>query len=292
MKHTKIGTSLSCYLWLLPALFLIFAFYGYSLLFAVKISTQSYSLMRVESPYVGGANYLRFLTSPEYWQALLVTCRFLLAAMVLVIAVSLCFALLLKHQELLKGLYRGLLMVPWMLSMLVTGLIFTWVFDSQAGVLNHILRQIGLQPVPWLSEPGPAFALLLIAYVWKVYPFAMVIFLAGLQSIDTEYYEAAAVDGAGPLRKFGAITLPFLRPQLLIVVVLLSISVFNMIDMVFAVTKGGPGASTMLISYFMYTNAFTHMEMGYSAAIAISLFLINAVLTLTYLRILKPEIAS
>jgi multiple sugar transport system permease protein len=221
-----------------------------------------------------------------------VTCRFLVVVMVLVLAVSLALALMLRREVALRGLYRGLLMVPWMLSMLVTGLIFTWIFDSQAGVLNFFLGRLGLDPVPWLSESGPAFFLLVISYVWKVYPFAMIVFLAGLQSIDTEYYEAASVDGAGAARKFLTITLPFLRPQFLIVVVLLSLNVFNMIDMVFAITKGGPAGSTVLISYFMYTNAFTQMEMGYSASIAISIFLVNAVLTLLYLRVLKPEIAQ
>ena len=292
MGHARIRGSLFCYLWLLPALFLVLAFYGYSLLYAIRISTQSFSLMRMDRSFVGAGNFLRFLTSPDYWRALLVTCRFLVVVMALVLAVSLALALMLRREVALRGLYRGLLMVPWMLSMLVTGLIFTWIFDSQAGVLNFFLDRLGLDPVPWLSERGPALFLLVISYVWKVYPFAMIVFLAGLQSIDTEYYEAASVDGAGAARKFLTITLPFLRPQFLIVVVLLSLNVFNMIDMVFAITKGGPAGSTVLISYFMYTSAFTQMEMGYSASIAISIFLVNVVLTLLYLRLLKPEIAQ
>jgi len=292
MNRARTRSHLSCYLWLLPALFLVLAFYGYSLLFAIRISTQSYNMLRMDRPFVGAANFVRYLTSPDYWRALLVTVRFLAVVMVLVLAVSLGLALMLRRDAALRGLYRGLLMVPWMLSMLVTGLIFTWIFDSQAGVLNYLLRRIGLEPVPWLSESGPAFFLLVISYVWKVYPFAMIVFLAGLQSIDTEYYEAASVDGAGAVRQFVGITLPFLRPQFLIVIVLLSLNVFNMIDMVFAITKGGPAGSTVLISYFMYTAAFTQMEMGYSASIAISIFLVNVVLTLAYLRLLKPEVAQ
>jgi len=286
---SKAKTTLWSYLWMTPALFLVLAFFGYSLVYAFVISTRSYNLMRTVRPFIGTANFVRYLTSPDYWQSLWITCRFLALVMVLVVTVGLAFALLLKQKVPLRSLFRGFLMVPWVLSMLVTGLIFTWIFDAQAGILNYLLRSVGLKAVPWLSEPAPAFSLLAIAYVWKVYPFAIIIFLAGLQSISDEYYEAAAVDGAGPVTRFVRITLPFLKPQFLVVIVLLSINVFNMIDMVFAITKGGPGVSTRLVSYYMYTNAFTHMEMGYSAAIAISLFVINLVLTIIYVRILKPE---
>ena len=282
--------TLSSCLWLTPALFLVLAFFGYSLGYALVVSTRSYNLMRAHRPFVGLANYARYLGSPDYWQSLWVTCRFLVIVMILVVATGLGFALLLKQKVPLRSLFRSFLMVPWVLSMLVTGLIFTWIFDAQASILNYLLRLVGLKAVPWLSEPLPAFSLLVIAYVWKVYPFAMIVFLAGLQSINDEYYEAAAVDGAGPVTRFVRITLPFLKPQFLVVVVLLSINVFNMIDMVFAITRGGPGVSTRLVSYFMYTNAFTHLEMGYSAAVAVSLFLINLVLTIAYVKILKPDV--
>jgi len=116
MNRARTRANRSSYLWLLPARFLGLAFYGYSLLFAIRISTQSYNMLRMDRPFVGAANFVRYLTSPDYWRALLVTVRFLAVVMVLVLAVSLGLALMLRRDAALRGLYRGLLMVPWMLS--------------------------------------------------------------------------------------------------------------------------------------------------------------------------------
>jgi ABC-type sugar transport system permease subunit len=279
------------YLWILPALLLVAFFVGYASVYAIRLSFRDYNLSTGEDAQVGLLNYLRFAADGDYWSSILATLRFFGVSMALIIGVSLGLALLLKQNLRLKGFFRAVFMLPWILSMVVTGLVFTWLFDSQSGPINYVLKSLTLPPVSWLGQPLAAFSLLVMAYVWKVAPFAMIIFLAGLQSISDEYYEAAAVDGARAWARFRNITIPFLKPQFLVVVVLMSLLTFNTVDMVFAITKGGPGTTTRLVSYHMYLIAFANGKMGYGAAVAMSLFVINILLTIVYSRFLRSEVS-
>jgi multiple sugar transport system permease protein len=289
--ETKTTRSyLQDYLWVLPALLLVLFFVGYASLYAVRLSFQAYNLSTGENALVGFKNYGRFLRDGDYWSSMLATGKFFTASMILIVLGSLILALLLKRNLRLRATFRAIFMLPWILSMVVTGLVFTWLFDAQTGPVNFVLKSLHIVPVIWLGDPLAAFSLLVFAYVWKVTPFAMIIFLAGLQSIDEEYYEAAAVDGARPFTQFRYITLPFLKPQFLVVVVLMSLLTLNTVDMVFAITKGGPGTATRLVSYHMYLIAFANGKMGYGAAVAMSLFVLNIILTLLYSRFLRTEV--
>jgi ABC-type sugar transport system permease subunit len=196
-------------------------------------------------------------------------------------------ALLLNHRIRFQGVYRALLLLPWVLSMVVVGLNMRWIFDEQTGLVNYALNVLGFESMPWFSSGFLAFMVIAIAQVWRLAPFAMVIILAGLQSIPEEISDAAKVDGASNWQCFWTITLPLLRPVLLVLIVILSLATFNMVDLIMVMTTGGPGTSTKLISYYMYEQGFVFLRFGYAATIAMVLFVVNVVLTVFYIRLIQ-----
>ena len=275
------------YLWILPAFVLILFLTLYPAIFGVTISLRQYNLLALDRPFIGLENYARFLRDPDYWYSLFLSGKFLVVTIITIVVFGLGAALLLNQKIRLRAFFRSLFMLPWVISMVATGLIFRWMFDEHTGLINYLLSLFALGKIEWLSSPSMAFWVLVIAQVWKLSPFCMIILLAGLQSIPPEYYEAASIDGANWHSKFRFITLPFIKSPILVVMVLLSLSTFNMVDLIYVVTRGGPGNATQLISYYMYKQAFEYVDMGYASSIAISLLLVNLALTRAYIKLLR-----
>lgn len=259
----------------------------YPAIFGITVSLRQYNLLSLDRPFIGFENYTRLLEDPDYWRSLFLSGKFLVITIVIIVILGMGAALLLNQRIKLRAFFRSLFMLPWVISMVATGLIFRWLFDENTGLINYLLSLFALGKIEWLSSPSMAFWVLVIAQVWKLSPFCMVILLAGLQSIPQEYYEAASIDGANWRSRFRFITLPFIKSQILVVVVLLTLTTFNMVDLVYVVTKGGPGNATQLISYYMYKQAFEYVNMGYASSIAITLLLVNLALTRAYIRFLR-----
>jgi len=278
------------YLWITPAILIVLILTTLPSLFTISISFRDWSLLSAKKPFVGFDNYLRMFQDEGVINGLRLSFQFLVMVVPLIIFFGMLMALLLNQKTRLRGIYRALFLMPWVLSMVVVGLNMRWIFDEQTGLINYALNLLGLKSLPWFSSGSLAFIVIGIAQVWRLAPFAMVIILAGLQSIPEEINDAAKVDGANNWQRFWTITIPLLKPVLLVLIVILSLATFNMVDLIMVMTTGGPGTSTKLISYYMYEQSFAFLRFGYGATMAMVLFVVNVILTVIYIRLIRSSL--
>jgi multiple sugar transport system permease protein len=239
-----------------------------------------------EGRFIGLANY-RFLLQDEYfWNSLRVTTIYGIASMSCTYVLGLGFALLLNREFGARGFIRTIFVLPWAIPEVVAVLVFVWMLDPQFGVLNYLLVSAGFidQPLAWLTQAHLAMPALIALTAWQQFPLAMLILLAGLQTIPREEYEAAAIDGAGPISRFFHVTLPGLRAVNVILILLLILNSFRRVTMIYAMTKGGPARSTETLSILTYNTAFEYQKIGYAAAVGTALLLILLVFSLIYFR--------
>lgn len=277
------------YLWIAPSLLIVFLLTTLPSIYTISVSFRDWSLLSADKPFIGLDNYQYMLKDEGLWNGLKLSVQYLVVIVPSIIFLGMLMALLLNQSSRFRGLYRSLLLLPWVLSMVVVGLNMRWIFDEQTGLINFVLNSIGIKSLPWLSSGSLAFIVLGIAQVWRLAPFAMVIILAGLQSIPEEINDAARVDGASNWQRFWSITLPLLKPVVLVLIVILSLATFNMVDLIVVMTAGGPGTSTKLVSYFMYEEGFVFLKFGYAASIAMVLLVVNVVLTIFYIRLIRSS---
>ncbi|MFN3930012.1 MAG: carbohydrate ABC transporter permease, partial [Thermoflexus sp.] len=205
------------------------------------------------------------------------------------IPLSLAFALILNRPFPLRGLVRGILIVPWIIPGTVQGLLWSRIYDPHYGALNGLLYQLGIirDYIPWLLEPQRALLLVALANTWATVPMMTLLYLAGLQGIPEEIYEAAQVDGAGWWERFRYITFPLLMPITLINLILKTIDALTLFDLVYVLTGGGPANATQVIGYELYNAAFQRLEYGYASALAWLIALAAVGLTVIYSRIAR-----
>jgi multiple sugar transport system permease protein len=239
--------------------------------------------------FVGLDNYVWMVTSPDFWQSFRVSITFTAFSVVLTVAFGFGLALLANQTGALVPAFRTLVVVPWVTSYVVVYLIFKWILNFDDGLINVVLATLGMPKIGWLTNPTLAMGSLVIVDTWRSAPYAMILLLAGLQTIPAEIYEAAATDGASRWRAFWSITLPLMRLPLAIVLVLLTIINFNTLVAMLVLTGGGPGRATEPLSLFMYLQAFHYFRMGPAASVAIFIFALNLILSGTYVRLLRSE---
>lgn len=277
------------YLMVAPALLAVGAFSLLPTLYGVLVSLYRVEFVELLT-FVGLRNYLEVLSDSRFWNSVRVSFTFTLGSVVLTLLAGFGLALLGNQKLRFRGAFRTIALLPWVSSYVVTYLLFRWILHSDFGLLNWIVVDgLGLPRVNWLGDPVLALAALIGVDVWRAAPYAMVLLLAGLQGIPHELYEAAAIDGATRVRAFSAVTLPLMRPTLLVLLVLLTIIDFNVVVAMLVLTGGGPGAATEAMSLRMYQEAFTYTRMGPASAIAMIIFAANLVLTAVYLRLLRSE---
>lgn len=285
---------------LLPALFvtpvLLYAlvFFAYPLVFGFIMSFQRFDFAAVvhgSGPFIGFANYRAVLSNPVTLQALRNTVVFTVASVVCQVVIGLAVALLLNRKFLLSGFLRRLVLVPWLIPLLATGTIFTLLFGTQNAPINNLLQHMHIinAPVPWLIQGNTALTAIILVNIWAGLPFNIIVLYSGLQDIDPALHEAAMVDGANPVQKLRYITLPLLRPVLLIVIMLGIIATVKVFDIVWVMTAGGPNNATQLLSSWAYSQAFTNFDFGQGAAISNLLLVISFALALIYLRSLRRQ---
>jgi multiple sugar transport system permease protein len=274
------------YLWVLPAFGFVLFFTFYAAGFAVWISLHDYSLTFPVRPFIGLANYTSLLADGDFRHALGLSLLFCAVDVPLTILIGFALALLLNQPIRGRAVFRAVFLLPWVVAMVIAGYMLKWMFADGTGILNYFLVAIGFGKIPWLSTGTGAFSALIASHAWKVYPFGMVILLAGLQGIPKELYEAAAIDGANWWQRMRHVTLPALAPQFLVLFILRTLNTFNMVDLIFAMTGGGPGDATTLLPYYMYKRAFEYLDLGYASAIAVAILAINLVLAGVYLKVL------
>ncbi len=261
------------------------------LLQGVWMSFQSGALLLANNTrFVGLGNYAGALTKDElFWTSLQHTVIWAVCSVSFAYLIGLALALLLNLDFPGRNVFRALLMLPWVVQNVVIALIWKWMFNDQYGFINEILVKWGITKtrILWLGDPNLALVAVIMVYVWKVYPFMMITLLAALQSIPRELYEAARMDGASIVSCFRYITFPLIRSVSVVVTLLLAIWAFNNFDIIYVLTRGGPGNSTMVMSVMVYFQAFYRMSLGYSSALGVMMLLLLLTMGVLYLRLYR-----
>jgi ABC-type sugar transport system permease subunit len=237
-------------------------------------------------PFVGLGNYAQIIHDPRFWGALGHTALFTVVTVALELVFGLVFALAMNRAFRGRGIVRVAVLVPWAIPTVVAALLWRFLFDSQAGIANVLLLDTGVidQPIVWFVHAATAWVPVILADVWKTTPFVALLLLAGLQNIDPALYEAAAVDGAGAWRQLTRITIPLLRPAILLVLIFRTLDAFRVFDLIYVLTGGGPGTSTEPIALYAFNALLQNLQFGYGAAISVVIFLITFGLALIYIK--------
>jgi multiple sugar transport system permease protein len=280
------------YISLIPAAIVIALFAIYPIIHAVRMSFYQYILTRPNAhPFVGFQNFINVITSYYFKQSIQVTGIYTIAAVTGVIVYGLGVAMLMNTKIRLSAPLKIVILLPWALPAVVSGLLWKWILNADFGILNGILYSVGLidSYIPFLADPTLAKASLVMAFIWKEGPLVAIFFLAGLQLISDELYEAARIDGGSSWRIFRHVTIPLLRPVFLVVIVYETMTAILTFDTIYVMTGGGPANATALISWFAYAEIFKSLNLGNGVALAIIIALITLVLIVLYLRVLRTE---
>jgi ABC-type sugar transport system permease subunit len=278
------------YLWILPAVAIYFVFK-----LAPMIAGLYLAMLRWDgiepARFIGLQNFARMLDDEVVGMALLHNVVYAVGTVAGKTIVSLFLALLLNQALRARSVYRTALFLPVVMSFVVVGILWSWLYNAQFGLVNSLLRTLHLDflIVDWLGDPQVALQSLMLVDIWKWYGFHMVIFLAGLQTIPVELYESARIDGASRLRQLASITLPLLQPVMLVNVTLSLMGGFNVFDISYVMTEGGPANSTMVMALHIYIQGFKFYRFGYSAALSYLLLVIVTIVAAIQMKLMTRE---
>lgn len=277
---------------LAPAMILIFMFFVIPVGAGLLLSLTDFDVYAIGSPktarFVGLNNYAHLLKDPTFWQAARNTLTFVIIGGPLSLAVSLGAALLLNSKTIrLRGLFRTIYFAPVVTTLVSVAIVWRYLYHPKYGLLNYLLGALHIAPIDWLGNPHWAMPAIIFLAVWKNFGYNMLIFVAGLQVIPQDLYEAAALDGAGPLKRFRHVTLPGLAPTFLFVSVTTMIGFFQVFAEPYVMTQGGPLGATRTLVLYMYEEGFRWWRMGTSSAVAVLLLLVTLVGTLAQMRAAK-----
>ena len=284
----------AAYLFLAPAISAIFIFFFLPVLAALIISFTDFDIYTLGDwstlRFVGLKNYIKLFDDPLFWQALQNTFYYVVAAAPLSIAISLGAALLLNSKLIkYKGIFRLSYFMPVVTTLVAVAIVWRFIYHPKFGILNYFLSFIGINPIDWLGDPVWAMPSIILMSVWKNFGYNMIIFIAGLQNIPEELYEAADIEGANGWHKFKSITFPMLAPTTLFVTLITMIGFFQVFAEPYVMTQGGPLNKTLTIVQYMYQEGFRWWNMGYSSSIAFVLFFIIFIGTMIQLKIQKNK---
>jgi multiple sugar transport system permease protein len=264
-----------------PALLVTLALLAYPLVYSFWVSLHEQTLgSRAPAKWVGLDNYAAVIQDPIFVPSLLRTTAFAAVVVVGTLVLGMLFALALNEEFWGRTFVRGVLILPWSLSQITLALTFGWIFNSTFGPLNGALSQLGVidHYIAWFASGRVALAVMAVAFVWSLVPFATLLLLAALQTVPEDLHKAARIDGAGAVRRFFFITAPWIRDTVLVVSVLALINAFLAFALIYVLTGGGPGTETTLLSWWGYTTAFRDLDLGRGAAIFYLMTLVMVVL--------------
>lgn len=277
------------YLLILPALLIICLVSLYPALYSIFLSLNTFR--RGERVFVGTRNFEQILASVNFWDSLRLTAVYGVLFVLLTMIFAFILAVMLNRRMNYTGLFMTMIFVPWILSEVVTGVIFRWLFLPGYGLLQDLLSPL-FGDIAFLGHPQGAMGVVIGATIWRTLAFAMLLILAGLQTIPGEVYEAGAIDGANGWQSFWSITWPLVRPTTLVIVLLLTLQAINATGLFLSITNGGPGRATEVLSVSMYREAIVFFNFGYGAALAVLMLLINIVLAAIYIRTMRSEVVA
>lgn len=282
------------YMFVVPALIYMLFFVGYPIISNIILSFQDVTVETLKAdvkPFVGFDNYTAIFKDGIVWTALINTLIFTVTCIIFQFVIGFALALLLSKRFSFAKSIRGLSLIPWMIPITITALIFKFIFSTDVGILNNALAGLGVttKNIDWLTSGGTAMIALIITNIWIGIPFNMILLSAGLTTIPVELYESAAIDGASKRQAFFKITLPLLKPTISAVLILGFIYTFKVFDLVYVMTGGGPVNSTQMLSTYSYKLSFSMFEYSKGAAVANILFIILFIASLVYLKFAYKE---
>jgi multiple sugar transport system permease protein len=287
----------TAYLFNAPGLILFAVFTVYALYTSFLISFHDWDIIDPTKPFVGLQNYRDILADEDFREAIGHTVYFVLGSVPATMVIALGLALLLNTQIRGLGLFRTAYYLPVITPLVIAAIIWTWVYNVDYGLANYYLQRLGIidQPVLWLADRTTAMPAVVVMNIWKGVGFSMIVYLAGLQAIPNELYEASEVDGAGPWTRFRRITVPLLAPTTFFLLLINTLGATKAFDQIFVMTNGGPpgpGGATTTVTYYIYNAAFRDFRMGYASALAYSLFAMLFVLSYFQFRWYRKRVES
>ncbi|GAA2252602.1 sugar ABC transporter permease [Streptomyces atrovirens] len=293
-RRQRRTSRLTALAFLAPLALYLAAFYLYPLYRNLDLSLRDYtvrSFVSGDAPFSGLDNFRTVLDDPTFGPALTHTMVFTLASIACQYTAGLALAVFFNRGFRLSGTLRALFLIPWLLPLIVSASTWSWMFNSESGVINYALSLVGVGPVDWLASPDWSLASVIIANIWIGIPFNLVILYSGLQNIPAELYEAAALDGASPWQQFRRVTFPLLRPVSAITLLLGLVYTLKVFDLIWIMTKGGPGDSSSTLATWSYQLGFGTLmpKFGAGAAVGNILILIALVFGLLYIRVQRKQ---
>ncbi len=277
---------LQAFLFLLPAMIILFTFNYYPIFSIFKLSFFKWENFAPVKTFIGLENYITLLHTPRFWNSLKVTFNYTTVVTFASIGISLILAVILNKKLLiLKSFFRSVFFLPIVTPTIAAAMVWRLLFNPNIGYVNRLLDFFHLSGPNWLADTTWALPTIIILGIWKRIGFNLVIYLAALQSIPSVYYESAKVDGANEFKRFRFITFPMLKPTTIMLIILGIIDSFLVFDQVIVLTRGGPVNATEVIGWYMYNNAFSFQRMGYGSAISVVIFIIIALFTLLQWRL-------
>lgn len=277
---------------IVPAATLLLLFQVLPIVIGANASFRDWALNNPKKTWVGLKHYIYVLTDPAFLEVVLPnTFVFMVLSVALSLAAGLGIALLLNRSFRGQKLLQTILLLPLMVAPVIAAIMLRWMFNDQFGIVNVVLDAIGVEGQPWLTQRWSAFAVILMADIWLWTPWFALLLLAGLQSLRKEPFEAAAIDGTSRWRVFRHLTLPMLRPVIVVCIVIRTIDAFRTFDIVWTLTAGGPARSTELFSLYAYQHAFLNLDFGRGSAAAIVGAVIILIIGMTLYRLLDRVVA-
>ena len=286
--NLKTKKKIAPYLYVMPVLILLLIMYGYPLIKSIIMSLQDYKLTSSGSaPFNDFANFKKMFSDTDFLLLLKNSLIYVIISVVAQFVLGLILALCLKTKFRGRGIYQSIVFLPWAFSSFVVGLMFRWSFNGEYGVVNDILMRMGIikENVAWLGTPGLSLAVVIIAMIWMGIPFFGIMILAALQSVPDDIYEAADIDGCGMFRKFFSLTLPYIKPTIIMTVLLRTIWIFNSFDLIVIITGGGPVNYSQTLPSYMYSKAFASYDFGLASAFGVLLIVILGIYAVLFLKL-------
>lgn len=273
-----------------PAVVALLVLQAYPVLEGVRLSFTDTSLLRPrDGMNIGFENYRDLLSAPRFWQALRNTVVYTIGSVVGTLVLGFAAALTMNRKFRGRWLVRSIFTIPWAAPAIAAALVFVWMYDAQYGLVNYILETIGLidEYKRWLNDPSLAMPAVVVATVWKIFPFAALVLLAAMQAIPEDLYEAARIDRASSITQFRHITLPSVMPTLLVLMLFVTIWSFRRFELIWIMTGGGPIQATNVLVVDLYRESFRNMRLGYGAALGVVGIVLSSLATVAYFLVTR-----
>jgi ABC-type sugar transport system permease subunit len=283
--------SRTAYLMSAPAFLLVFGLGIFPVLYTIWLSFNKINPANFFTEFIGLNNYLELFNSSNFWSSIGLTFYFTVVSLALQFPLGILVSMLLNQEFKGRWFVRALILLPWAVPTIVNANLWNWILNANYGILNRVLLKLHLidNGIAWLSNARLAMNMVIVADTWKMLPLVIIMLLAALQTVPKDSIEAASIDGAGPFRRFISIYLPYLKPMLMVTLVLRTIQTFRVFDIIYALTRGGPANGTMVISFYAYFETFNYLNYGKGSAIAIIVSFLTLVFSVIYMWVLRTN---